>query len=220
MAEETYEEFDRKKAENFAEKENLDIVFPAHNQIQLDIDNEESLKRFERAWKVFIQIYPEATFIKEPSRSGKLDKYHITVNVSPFIQLSMEERLFFQASLGSDPVRELLGWKRYKKGAEKPTFFFKKKKGVSYPTPKLSPEDKKYLQIMSGERNPDKFLLEFTLEELRIAASLKLILENHSVPLKHAATMMQLFDKIEKIHKGKFILTTYKDKLYGKSFEI
>lgn len=57
-----------------------------------------------------------------PSRSGGV-KYHITLTLDkPVTPL---ERIMFQVCLGSDPMRELLGYRRLMKDGDfQPTLFF------------------------------------------------------------------------------------------------
>jgi hypothetical protein len=59
-----------------------------------------------------------------PSRGG-LPKRHITVYLGRAI--SSLERLALQAMLGSDRIRELLGFVRLQRGELHPTLFFERK---------------------------------------------------------------------------------------------
>lgn len=108
-----------------AQRENLIVVFPKDNQLFIDLDNEHSYLLFKKQWDIFKKYVDlEATFGELPSKSG-LPKRHITINLSYFI--NELERLAFQAMLGSDRVRELLGYVQMKNGDPHPTLFLEAK---------------------------------------------------------------------------------------------
>lgn len=58
---------------------------------------------------------------KLPSKSGNL---HVTIKLP--IAMSAQERIAWQAALGSDPKREMLGLIRVAMGNESPILFFEK----------------------------------------------------------------------------------------------
>lgn len=60
------------------------------------------------------------SFGKKPSRTP--GKFHIYVELKEPVMSDME-RLFFQACLGSDPIRELLGYRRILNRDPNPTLF-------------------------------------------------------------------------------------------------
>ena len=102
------------------------IVFPADNELQIDVDNEEQYKQFKNQWVyIFSRDIPESSYVVEPSKGG-LPGRHITVTL-PF-KVTSVQRIAFQAVLGSDPVRELLSLIRDYRGDEHPTLFCEKGK--------------------------------------------------------------------------------------------
>lgn len=118
--------FDGCKAE--AAKLGREVVLPTSNQLQLDIDSDEAfrdfIRRFERLEEmlgrkenvhVFHEIYQ--------SPSGEPGHYHVTIEL-PYEPRSECERIFLQTLLGSDPMREALGWRRMMDGDPHPTLFF------------------------------------------------------------------------------------------------
>jgi hypothetical protein len=116
------------------------VKLPAANELQLDIDSEEELNgfraRFARLKKILgrdpekiLGRDPgdrrggEATWTKAPSPSGKPGRYHVTVTL-PRVGMTHVERIVLQAVLGSDPMREVLNFRRWQYGDEQPTLFF------------------------------------------------------------------------------------------------
>jgi len=106
------------------EQDNLEVVYPEANQVQIDIDSEEAYNLFFRTMGTLggycRSEYGNAPGIKEsPSKSG-LPNRHITVTL-PFKIKDDLERIALQAVLGSDPVRELMGILRVYLGVENPS---------------------------------------------------------------------------------------------------
>ena len=108
-----------------AKDNNLDVVFPKPNELQIDIDSEEAYARYggvlERLQRHFRFITESIT----PSRSG-YPKRHIVLTLRE--PVTDVQRIALQAILGSDPVRELLSLKRIENGDPHPTLFLEKKK--------------------------------------------------------------------------------------------
>ena len=114
------------------------VKLPAANELQIDIDSEDELNgfraRFARLKKILGE-YPssgeeraetavgEATWAKAPSPSRKPGRYHVTVTLPRNVR-SHVERIVLQAVLGSDPMREVLNFRRWAHGDEQPTCFF------------------------------------------------------------------------------------------------
>lgn len=119
-------------------------TYLAPDELFLDIDNEQHLAVFERSWEILLRnfqnlglgVVPETdpmdditpgmqdiSYRKTPSRSGK--GWHIRIRM-PF-NMSDDERIAWQASLGSDPVRELLSCIRFRVGDVKPTMLVETK---------------------------------------------------------------------------------------------
>lgn len=114
------------------------VKLPATNELQLDIDSEEELNgfraRFARLKKILGEspvtgeeraepVGGEATWTKRPSPSGKPGRYHVTVTLPREVRTHVE-RIVLQAVLGSDPMREVLNFRRWQHGDEQPTLFF------------------------------------------------------------------------------------------------
>jgi hypothetical protein len=104
------------------------IVIPKDNELQIDIDSEEQYQIFQECWAIFKREFKEAKIIKDkPSRSG-LPKRHITIHF-PYTSFKdkAELRIAWQATLGSDPKRELLSLIRCDCGDDQPTLFVEEK---------------------------------------------------------------------------------------------
>jgi hypothetical protein len=120
------------------------VKYPAANELFVDIDDEESLKVFERGLKALKNFYPHdlvQVVRRTASPSGKPHHLHIVIRIGvleselprdkkPTAKIfTNEERLAYQLLLGSDPKREILGFAHIKAGEERPTRFFEKKGG-------------------------------------------------------------------------------------------
>lgn len=100
----------------------LCVSFPAHNELQIDLDTPEDNERFARSWEIAAREFglkPEHRTIT-PSKSG--EGAHVRVRM-PFT-LTPWQRIALQAAMGSDPVRELLSAVRLHAGDPSPTLLF------------------------------------------------------------------------------------------------
>lgn len=102
------------------EAEGFKVVFPADDELQVDIDNETHYDAFKRSWEIFSRDEPGATMEEHPSKSG-LPSRHVTITL-PYI-VDEWQRIALQAALGSDPVRELLSAMRLQNGVRPATLF-------------------------------------------------------------------------------------------------
>lgn len=108
-----------------AEDENLDIVYPKVNELQLDIDTQEAYEYFHANKWILDQWFHIRAITERVSKSG-WPKRHITVELG--VQLTTVTRILLQAVLGSDRKRELLSYIMYEKGGEKkPTLLLERK---------------------------------------------------------------------------------------------
>jgi len=108
-----------------AEEQDLEIVYPKVNELQLDIDNKEAYDYFHDNKWILEQWFGIRSITERVSKSGG-DKRHITVELGT--ALTTVTRILLQAVMGSDKKRELLSFVMYAKGGEKkPTFLLEKK---------------------------------------------------------------------------------------------
>lgn len=112
------------RAIDLAVNDGLNAIFPKDTELQIDIDNEHSFRMFEKQQLILNRFVPIKDIKIEPSRSG-LPKRHITVTL--FDSITQIERLALQAMLGSDRVRELLGYVQHKNNDPHPTLFLEKR---------------------------------------------------------------------------------------------
>lgn len=98
------------------------VVIPEANQLQVDIDTDEQYAVYQRACECFIKNFPgDPPIVEEhPSRSG-LPRRHVTITL-PFA-VEPWQRIAWQASFGSDPMREMLSCFRAWHGDQHPTLF-------------------------------------------------------------------------------------------------
>ena len=137
-----YEEKDRKKVFAAARRLGCKVIVADSNQLQIDLDepwvfsvdylkstkskiHDKAQELFdEKVWWSFDREVNVIILEAWRSRNGNT---HIVLTLdrdyTPF------ERIIFQAVLGSDPVRELLNWKRVVDGSDNPIALFKPRYG-------------------------------------------------------------------------------------------
>ena len=109
-----------------ATRENLQIVLPRANELQIDIDNEDAEEVFTVLMNHLVPAFIGfSSVIKNPSKSGAPGKFHITVALNQ--DVTPLERIALQAILGSDRKRELLSFIELANGDKTPTLFLEKK---------------------------------------------------------------------------------------------
>src|SRR5438552_1873275 len=86
----------------------LAVVIPAHNQLQIDIDNAADYAIFKLHIEIIKDRIGVVSIEEHLSRSGGVKK-HITVTLAASV-MSNAERILLQAALGSDRKRELLNY--------------------------------------------------------------------------------------------------------------
>lgn len=113
----------RGNAEECAKMKGLVIVYPAPDQLFLDIDDKDSWDLFQDRIHILGDLV--VLWNDEPSPSGKAWRKHITVNLSRPVKDDFE-RIALQSLLGSDRYHEILSWKAAMLGIENPTIFFER----------------------------------------------------------------------------------------------
>jgi hypothetical protein len=104
------------------------FVPAAPDELQIDLDQPRA-----RIPKRLLRLVSEHVKIKSVKYNrSKSGNTHVSIRIEPNSWSytdpadygSMLEKLFLQAALGSDPVRELLSWGRARNGCPYPTLFF------------------------------------------------------------------------------------------------
>jgi len=108
------------RALELAANEGLTVVFPAPNELLIDIDNEHSFQMFMKQMDILKKYVGATGDTITESRHG-LPGRHIVVTLDHDIDET--ERILLQVCLGSDRVRELLGYVQMKNGDAHPTLF-------------------------------------------------------------------------------------------------
>lgn len=108
-------------AKKKARKLNREIVLPAPNELQIDIDSYEQYEIYRQRIKELNQIHCVKKTKEIPSPGGA-DHRHIYISLED--EVSKEERVFLQLFLGSDPIREYLSFCLIKIGDPCPVLFF------------------------------------------------------------------------------------------------
>lgn len=134
-------------AEKTAKRVGCVIVYPAENQLQIDIDSKDDLKYFKKRLNEFVKLWRVHGIILKKqiikSKSGG-DHYHIYLTLfedaedwqngeiiqTPYC-VSETERILYQFALGSDKIRETLNTMRLITGTPRPTRLFELKRVIS-----------------------------------------------------------------------------------------
>lgn len=114
------------RAVDQARRENLDVIYPEDNQLQIDLDNEHSLRLLQNQLAIVGKFIGSYQYEERLSKSGKPEKKHVTLTFYD-VTFTTLERLALQAMLGSDRIRELLGYVQYKNEDPHPVLFLEKK---------------------------------------------------------------------------------------------
>lgn len=119
-----------KRAIDEAAKLGMDVVFPKDNQLQIDIDNNESYALYEGVRDVIAHHYGILQEEIHASKSGG-EKRHLTITLLRVIDNM--ERIALQAALGSDRKRELLSIIQEVNGDDHPVLFLEMKGAPNTP---------------------------------------------------------------------------------------
>lgn len=104
-----------------AEANGHTVVFPAVNQLQIDIDDEAGYAIYSANLELLQRYYHTESIIETPSKSGGHCR-HITITLRENLR-SDTERIVLQACLGSDLKREFLSFARVLHRDAHPTLF-------------------------------------------------------------------------------------------------
>jgi hypothetical protein len=102
------------------------VRVPGPRELFIDIDSDEANVSFERLRKACPADLIDRVD-RTPSPSGRPGHYHIVVRLNRDLR-DDRERVLLQAVLGSDPMRELLSWRRIENGSDSASvsIFFEK----------------------------------------------------------------------------------------------
>ena len=100
------------------------VVYPGPDQLFIDIDSDEQLVQHLRVLAVLVEhgALQVSTWSKAPSPSGQPGHAHVTVQLAT--PMDERERIFMQAMLRTDPVREALSFVQLRAGEPSPVVFF------------------------------------------------------------------------------------------------
>lgn len=111
---------DLEAAIDAAKVEGFTVVRSAPDKLLLDLDSPAAVVQFEKTLPI-IQRWMEAVETgRWLSKGGNL---HVVITLGE--ELPMANRLFLQAVLGSDGIREFLGFCRLQNGVEEPSLLFR-----------------------------------------------------------------------------------------------
>lgn len=120
LAGETYQYMD--DPEYIAATMGMTALFPAANELQLDIDDDLSWQHF---LKVRYLLEQEGVLVRGSTQvlASKSGNRHVIVRTTEVH--SMAERIALQAAMGSDRVREMFNTLRYINGMDQPVCLFR-----------------------------------------------------------------------------------------------
>lgn len=106
-----------------ADRHGLDVLFSDSRTLQLDLDSDDALERFQQQYDMLYNngvIIDHATCEVLQSKSGN---YHVIVHLTRSHMVL--ERIMLQALLGSDIKREMLAYIGWEKGQQNPVLLFR-----------------------------------------------------------------------------------------------
>lgn len=110
-----------------AAKLGMDVVFPADNQLQIDIDKEEDYVYMNSVLDVLDVHWGIKDMEVHPSKSFG-EKRHVTITL--YRDIDVKERILLQACFGSDRKRELLSYLQVIHGDEHPVLFLELRRAL------------------------------------------------------------------------------------------
>lgn len=127
---------------NVIKKYNLEIIVPDRDELFIDFDGTDSIKRFDKALNILKETsnYQPEVVLKYASKSGA-PNMHIIVGLNEYI--SHKKRIALQACLGSDNVREMLSFMRYNAGIKYPVLLFVPEKAMEKVTEYINKKEEK-----------------------------------------------------------------------------
>lgn len=106
-------------------EEGKKVVFPAANELFIDIDSADQLAAFQHLFGILknqaCELQWGADIVYDKPSSSGVPNRHIIISMDH--DMTDLERIAWQAALGSDPVRELLSLIRHLRGSTNPTMF-------------------------------------------------------------------------------------------------
>lgn len=103
----------RPQMEKIAKAEGCKAVFATETILQMDLDGPDGIKRFTRLYEIALdQGFLTDSVISGLWRSKSGQGWHVEVRLAEL--MCHEDRIFWQALLGSDEVREILNLKKQK----------------------------------------------------------------------------------------------------------
>jgi hypothetical protein len=103
------------------EAEGRRIVEAAPDELQIDIDDASDAAAFSLAWAIVCRELPIGEIADRHFSASGAPHEHVTIKL--FASMPAEQRVAWQAALGSDPVRELFALIRLARGECMPICF-------------------------------------------------------------------------------------------------
>ena len=116
-----YDGIDSDLAIKEANANGWDVVSPAEDELQIDIDDDAAYAVWTQQRRIVDEHVGILSVRESPSKSNHPEKRHLTVKVAR--QLSAVKRILLQAVLGSDLKREALSFVRTLRDDPHPTLF-------------------------------------------------------------------------------------------------
>jgi hypothetical protein len=108
-----------------ARSSGLRIVEPKSNELQIDLDGSAELAIYRQQLSILVKAGIAARWRDTILESKTPGRFHVTVSMNQHV--SNEQRIMFQAILGSDIRREAFNLCRVLNGNKYPIVFFEKK---------------------------------------------------------------------------------------------
>lgn len=127
-----YEDLTLEEIRELAEEAKCDLVVASDTTLQLDIDGLAARRQYVVVLDILRSRFPDLLTPKSESWISKSGNEHVVLHLQK--PLPVEERIMFQAMLGSDGKREALNLNRVRRkqpGAQEDIVLFKPRKATS-----------------------------------------------------------------------------------------
>lgn len=121
-----------------AKERGCEVVLGTDRTLQLDLDDKAALDRYQHIYNQIQKHFPDLIQSKEEWASMSGVGRHVVLRLS--LALDIHQRIALQSLLGSDPIRELLSYRRALAGVPNETVLFRPL-AASKDTTKRGPDD-------------------------------------------------------------------------------
>jgi hypothetical protein len=146
------ESIDSRHAFTKADNEDCEVLVATDRTLQLDLDSDSAYELFQSQLSRLNHVIDYGEIEELSSKNGNR---HVIIHLNK--KLAVRDRILLQACLGSDPVREILSYRRVLQGDDNPVLLLR-------PKPKKLSAGKKPKALLSAPTQAMQNILEEMVE--------------------------------------------------------